>query len=111
MSVEIKRTNIIMTRGDTLRTKVTILDSQGKEYIPVDGDKIRFALKKNYNDPEPLIIKDIPYDTCVLCLDPEDTKILEQPMEYVYDIQITLTDGTVDTFISKARLKITEEVD
>lgn len=111
MSVEIKRTTIIMTRGDTLRIKIKIFDSQGKEYIPVEGDYIRFALKSNYNDPEPLILKEIPYDTCELRLDPEDTKRLKQPMDYVYDIQITLTDGTVDTFISKAKLRISEEVD
>ena len=65
------------------------------------------------NTPEKssLILKDIPWDTLELRLDTEDTKHLEQPGDYVYDIQITLNDGTVDTFIERAKLKITEEVD
>ena len=111
MSIRIKDTTIIMTRGDTLRTKVSIFDSSGNPYIPSKEDKIRFALKEKYSDEHPLIIKEIPSDTCELYLNPEDTKNLKQPCDYVYDIQITLSDGTVDTFIPKARLKITEEGD
>lgn len=111
MSVSIKGTTIIMTRGDTLRTTVSITDANGTTYTPVEGDSVRFALKKTYNDAEPLILKDIPTDTMELRLESEDTKSLDQPGEYVYDIQITLNDGTVDTFIDKAKLKLTEEVE
>lgn len=111
MTVKVKRTTITMTRGDTLRLKIGITDKDGNEYIPVDGDKIRFALKRDYSDEKPLILKEIPNDTLILQLDPEDTKTLEQPSEYVYDIQITLNDGTVDTFIAKAGFKLTEEVE
>ena len=111
MSQKIKGTTIIMTRGDTLRCKINITTQDGSAYIPVDGDVIRFAAKKKYSDEAPAIIKDIPWDTLELRLDPEDTKHLEQPGDYVYDIQITLNDGTVDTFIERAKLKITEEVD
>ena len=110
MSVSIVKTTIIMTRGDTLKTKISITDSNGQPYIPVDGDSIRFAAKKQYTDEAPCIIKDIPIDTCVLHLEPSDTKSLEQPYDYVYDIQITMNDGTVDTFL-KGKLKLTEEVD
>ena len=110
MTVKIKKTSITMTRGDTLRLVLSINDADGNIYTPVEGDYIRFALKKNYSDDDPLIVKEIPYDTLELRLDPEDTKKLEQPYDYVYDIEITLTDGTVDTFISNARLSITEEV-
>lgn len=109
MSVKISGTTIILTRGDTLKTKINIYDSNGEDYIPVLGDKIRFALKQSYSDEEPILIKNIPYETCMLHLLPEDTKTLEFG-KYVYDIQITLNDGTVDTFISKAILKLTEEV-
>lgn len=113
--VEIKQTKkggyaITMTRGDTLRTQIGVTDVNGDSYIPKEGDKIRFACKKDYNDSECLIYKDIPYDSCILQLDPEDTKPLEQPSIYVFDIEITLADGTVSTFI-KGKLKITEEVE
>ena len=112
--VNIKETKtgyaISMTRGDTLRTIIGVIDSDGNEYKPIQGDHIRFACKKNYNDSECLIYKEIPYDTCILQLDPEDTKGLNQPDTYVYDIQITQTDGSVSTFI-KGKLKILEEVE
>lgn len=110
MSVQIKQNMIIMTRGDTLSTIINITDASGNKYIPTEDDKIRFALKRNYNDIEPLILKEIPYDTCELYLDSNDTKSLDQPAYYVYDIQITLSNGTVDTFIS-GKLKLVEEVD
>ena len=114
MAISIKKNFITMTRGDTLRLRVEIygLNETGAhvKYNPVAGDKIRFALKENYNDEYPLILKEIPWDTMILHLLPEDTKELKQPAEYVYDIQITLADGTVNTFIDRARLRLTEEV-
>ena len=109
MSVKITNSTITMTRGDTLKLKINILDADGNEYVPAEGDIIRFAAKQSYSDDEPLILKEIPYDTCILHLEPSDTKELTQPSKLVYDIQITMTDGTVDTFIS-GTLSIIEEV-
>ena len=109
MSVMVKKNNITMTRGDTLKIKINITDSVGEPYIPVEGDTIRFAAKENYNDKLPCILKNIPYDTCILHLEPSDTKDLKQPCSYLYDIEITLNDGTVDTFIA-GTLDIKEEV-
>lgn len=109
MSVQVVKNTIIMTRGDTLRTKINIFDKDGNAYYPSDGDKIVFAAKKEYTDAEPCILKEVPCDTCILCLEPSDTKSLEQPCKYNYDIEITKADGTVDTFI-KGILNIKEEV-
>lgn len=110
MSVIINENNITMTRGDTLRVKLDIKDSEGNEYVPFSGDIIRIAVKKRYYEATPCILKEIPMDTLELLLLPEDTKKFEQPSEYVYDIQITMADGTVDTFIS-GKLIIVQEVD
>ena len=109
--VEINGTTIKMTRGDTLRTQITMYDAQDQEYVPQDGDSIRFAMKRAYSDEEPLLVKIIPNETQFLVLDPADTKDLEAPGTFVYDIQITFADGDVDTFVSKAKLKLLEEVD
>lgn len=117
MSSVIKGTSITLTRGDTLRVKINIFLNK-EEYIPTSGDSIRFAVKHpimnskqtDYRDLEPLLIKQIPYDTLILELQPADTKSLDFGT-YVYDIQITFEDGTVDTFITEASLKITPEVD
>lgn len=109
MSYKVTGTTITLTRGDTFVATITISDSKGEIYEPVAGDAIRFALKKSYSDAQPLILKDIPVDTMRLVLDAEDTKDLEFG-EYVYDIQLTKVTGEVDTFITKARLQLTEEV-
>ena len=116
MSSTIKGTKITLTRGDTLRVKINIT-VDGEEYTPTAGDSIRFAFKHNimntkksaYKDLQPLLIKQIPYDTMILQLEPQDTKSL--PFDtYVYDIEITFQDGTVDTFITQAAFVITPEV-
>lgn len=107
----IKKTSIILTRGDTLKAQISITDKDGNPYTPEVGDTIRFAMKKHYEDPDTavLIVKDIPISTMLLQLDPEDTKDLDFG-NYVYDIQITTVAGEVDTFIAKASLTLTEEV-
>ena len=112
MSSKVRRdTTIIHTRGDTLDFTVVILKSDKvTRYHPVQGDRVRFALKKEYEDMKPLIVKDVPIDTMRLHLDPEDTKNLPFGT-YVYDLELTFgDDGTVDTFINKGKFKLTEEV-
>ena len=125
MSVEITDNTIKMTRGDTLRCRVTpyilIRDEHGEvigkePYTPVDGDSIRFAVKhtamksgKRYKDDEPLILKTIPISTLLLQLDPADTKELDFDT-YVYDVEITYVDGTVYTFITEQDFILTPEV-
>ena len=101
---------IIMTRGDTVRIKLSLTDDGGNPYHPRDGDKIRFAAKKQYSDKIPLILITIPNDTLVLTINPNDTKQLDFGT-YVYDIQITYANGDVDTIIAKQTLRLEEEVD
>lgn len=111
MSVKVNGTTIAMTRGDTLKLQLELIDSEGEVYTPQTDDVVRFAMKEDYDDVEPLILKVIPNDTLILKLEPEDTKSLPQPSTYVYDLQITFANGDVDTFIDKAKFKLTEEVD
>ena len=109
--VRIENNTITITRGDTLETAVLISTSDGDEFIPSAGDVIRFALKGEYRDDEPLISKQIPNDTLILRLESEETKRLSARRKpYVYDVQLTTPDGTVDTFIS-GTVVVTEEVD
>lgn len=111
MSYTIKKTTIFLTRGDTFKAQISLTDEEGNPYQPQQGDTIRFACKKDYSDPdtEVLIVKNIPIDTLILELEPQDTK--ELPFgSYVYDIQLTTAAGEVDTFITKGILTLTEEV-
>lgn len=110
MSFKVKRNTIYLTRGDTFKAHLTINNPDGTEYTPVEGDTIRFALKENIEDVECLIIRDIPIDTMLLILYPEDTKGLAFG-SYIYDVQLTKANGDVDTFITASKLKITAEVD
>ena len=117
MSVKITGTKIEMTRGDTLRVTVG-MTINGQPYTPVTGDVVRFAVKnkrmtagnKEYYDTEPILLKNIPIATMILELFPNDTKEFDFG-EYVYDIQITFADGTVDTFITTSPFILTPEVD
>lgn len=117
--VQISGTKIRMTRGDTLRLfvnlEVEVKDENGNiidthQYVPEEGDKIRFAMKYDYDDENPILVKDIPIDSLLLTLDPEDTKDLDTRARLVYDIEITCANGDVYTFINKAKLILTEEV-
>ena len=125
MSVEITDNAIKMTRGDTLRCRVTpyilLRDEQGEvigkeDYTPNTGDVIRFAVKhtamkngKQYKDDTPIILKTVPIDTLLLELEPNDTKTLDFDT-YVYDMEITYADGSVYTFIDTQDFTITPEV-
>lgn len=104
----VSNNEIRLTRGDTLRVKVDIQDGD-ETYIPNNRDVIRFAMKRNVEDETPLILKKIPNATLMLELAPEDTKSLAFG-KYVYDIEITMADGTVDTFIPPSSFIITKEV-
>ena len=115
MSTEVMEKNkIYHTKGDSLLlyVRMDIKNREGDvidDYKPQEGDKVRFALKKRYTDPAPLLLVDIPNDTQLLKLEPEDTKDLEVG-KYVYDCEITFSDGFVDTFIKEAPFNITPEV-
>ena len=110
MSFKVRKNTIFLTRGDTFKAHLTINYPDGSEYTPKEGDSIRFALKENIEDEECLILRDIPIDTMLLVLYPEDTKELEFG-SYIYDIQLTKANGDVDTFITASKLKLTAEVE
>ena len=110
--VRINGTTISVTKGDTLDITIEILYPDGTPYTVQEGDVIRFALKQRYTEGEPLIYKEIPHNGMNLRLEAEETKTLKTGgAPYVYDVQITMEDGTVCTFIDRAKLTVTEEVE
>lgn len=121
MSVTVKGNIITMTRGDSVSIKVTAMqqtDEGPVEYAPQAGDVVRFALKScrmnparsEYKDDTPLITKTLNNRDMLLELAPADTKNLGFGV-YDFDIQITLADGTVDTFVPEGRLVLRPEVE
>lgn len=106
----IKNSDITLTRGDSLFLQVE-MNKNGNKVQPKEGESVRFAMKYRYTDPDEkvLIHKQIPLDTLLLEIKPEDTKPLKFNKTYVYDIQYTDIDGRVDTFIN-GTITLTEEV-
>lgn len=112
--------NITLTRGDTLTLTVALYhevppvppatEPTVEPYVPEEGDVIRFAVSKGYKGEvsyELKTSKEIPHDTLTFTVAAADTAL--DYGDYYYDIEITHTDGCVDTFIS-GRLTITGEV-
>ena len=108
---------IYLTRGDTGRFEIRMENGDGSEYVPVPGDKLRFAMKRalmnaaktEFLEARPVLLVDIPIDTRILEIQPVDTKKLGFG-EYRYDIELSMADGTVDTFIADASFILTPEV-
>ena len=112
--------NITLTRGDTLTLTVTLLHEVDpvppaiqptiEPYVPEEGDVIRFAVSKGYKT-EPgyqlKLSKEIPHDTLTFTCSSTETSL--DYRKYNYDVEITHSDGCVDTFIS-GTLTITGEV-
>ena len=112
--------NITLTRGDTLTLTVTLLHEVDpvppateptiEPYTPVEGDVIRFAVSKGYQgEPgyELKFSKVIPHDTLTFTATSTETAL--EYRTFNYDVEITHTDGCVDTFIS-GKLTIVGEV-
>lgn len=116
MAYEIKGTTISLVRGDSFGVQIE-LKKDGEPYTPSEHDKIVFGMKHPemttrktaYVDKRPLIEKNIPVETMILTLMPNDTKNLDFG-EYVYDMEITYENGLVDTFVNNAVFKILPEV-
>ena len=102
--------DITLTRGDSLNLLLE-LERDGEPYVPDPMAVIRFAMKAKYKDPDTdvALVKNIPPDTLLLAIEPEDTKGLVMGKSYVYDIQLTDEYGYVDTFI-EGRFIVGEEV-
>ena len=109
--------SIWLTRGDSFSAEISP-QLNDTTYTPLEDDVIKFYLKRNlikldnsgYVDANPLIQKTIPNDTMILEISPSDTK-QRAFGDYVYDVELTYADGTVDTFINNALFRIVPEVD
>lgn len=103
--------NITLTRGDTLTLKLNLKDIDGEAYVPEEGDSIRFAVSDGYlgqNYYQLQIEANVPTDTLQFTIPSTETSKLEYK-QYNYDVELTHSDGCVDTIIS-GNITITGEV-
>lgn len=97
---------ISLTRGDSFVCNFEAYEEDGNLYELQDGDVVRFAVKADYEDAEPCILKIL--DGYTLRLDPEDTAGLAFGT-HRYDVYITFADGYRDTYIERKQLRILQE--
>lgn len=103
---EIRNNKIRITRGDTGIFVIDILDRiTDLPYNPESDDKVRFTVKKSQYRNQPLIYK----EGTQIMLDPIDTLSLPYG-KYLYDVEITLANGMVQTIIEPNEFEVTSEV-
>ena len=109
--VTVVNNTITLVRGDTVEIPVTIRLRSGEEYVPTEGDVIRFALKESYGDNVPVLIRKVlPNSAPILRLESCETKgLTARKKPYVYDVELTTANGYVDTFV-RGILNVLEEV-
>lgn len=109
--IDPKTCEISMTRGDTLRTTVTVKKSDGTDYQLASGDKLVFYLGSTTTSATatPVLTKEIPAATKELHLTAEETKALKASA-YFYDIELQKAGGDIDTIINRAKFGLNNEV-
>lgn len=101
---------VYLTRGDSAVFELTVKDAEGSTY-DFSSDTVVFSMKKNCNDPNVLIQKTFD-ENGKITFEPEDTNRLPFG-SYLYDVQLTHTDGdvtTIDTIIVPSTFEIGAEV-
>ena len=80
MSAKVSGTTISLIRGDSLIIQISV-NQEGKPYEVKPGGKIRFAMKKDLQDSEPLIMKQIDPQSVVS----QDDNLLDENSQPVLD--------------------------
>ena len=95
---------IKIVRGDTGCIEFTV-----QNYSLSKGDKVKFTVKASMTATEPAILKEITEftenGTALIVLNEEDTNSLAAG-DYLYEIEVRLRDGSVDTVITATQFKI-----
>lgn len=108
--LSIQGTNITITRGDSAYIDISIKDSKGNAYTPGADDKIRAQVRTDASSKTVLFESEIPYDTLVWHIKPEDTESAQMGKSYVYDMEIETAEGDIFTFIPLSSFTISKEV-
>lgn len=98
---------IYLTRGDTLPIKILITDQNKDPYELQEGDILYFTVKKSISTSEIVFQKRL--QTNKFNIEHDDTAGIAYG-KYVYDVQLTLADGTVWTIIKPNLFEVTGEV-
>ena len=95
-----------IVQGDT-----AIFDLNISDYNFVEGDVVYFTVKKSIKDKEytlQKVVTEFNKNTAKFKLSKEDTNI--RAGNYIYDIQVSLQDGRVDTIVLPSKFEVIEGV-
>lgn len=112
---KIKKTNIMITRGDSAYISINIMNGNGIPYKPLEGDKIYAQVR--YTPTTGAIIfdavledlEDDGYGSVVWHILPENTAALS-PGTYYWDAQLVMENGDTFSFIPVSQFVVTDEV-
>ena len=110
--MRINGSDLTMIRGDSESIALSL--KRDDVIIPFNqGDTVYFTVKRSHSTEDitlQKIITEFNEDgNCIIEIEPEDTKELEI-RSYVYDIQLTDSNGRVTTIIPCSKFVIAEEV-
>ena len=111
--LDIKGSDIYLTRGDTAVIEVWITSTGGGIYRPEVGDRLCMTVKRSISDSTVAIKKEVTKISesggSEIVLDPSDTKHLPFG-RYLYDVELQTIGGAVHTIITPSAFHICEEV-
>jgi hypothetical protein len=87
---------IRLTRGDTARFDIVVKNPDGTVYTPVEGDVITFTVKPSAGKSATFT-----KTGASIVINPTDTANLANG-DYVYDVDIKLANGDVNTIITES---------
>ena len=103
-----KNNKITMINGDTAYIDLTL-----DNYALSEGDAVTITIKRKVTDTTPALTKTFREfnedGSCTIIFLPEETYGLEAT-NYIYDIQVNMIDGRVDTVIGPATFSIVRGV-
>ena len=97
--------------GAFLNVVVFVFGINKAAHVVVDGDIVYFTVKKDINDTNykfQKVVKEFEDNVAVIKLSSKDTNL--EAGEYLYDIQLSLKDGRVDTVVSPTLFEVVDGV-
>lgn len=110
--LKVVNNKVTMTRGDTCSfyCRINHSDEDKTPYELQDGDVLVFTLRETAKTDSPTgYTLQKTFSDYQITLTPSDTESLSYG-NYVYDVQLTLADGTVNTIIPINMFVLCEEV-
>lgn len=106
--LKINKSEISITRGDTAKLNISVVNSNGDAYQLSSSDKLTLTVKKTFLSDKAVISKTV-VGASTIKLNPSDTAGLAFG-EYVYDVQLTNSSGDVYTIIPPSLFEVMPEV-